>query len=67
MSEKLKQLIDRRERAQSDAAGLVAADVASVLAGGACQFNDAVNRLTHEVNILDAALERLRSETTGTQ
>ena len=61
MSERIQQLIDRRDRAQSDIADLIAVDVASVIAGGACQFSDAVGRLAYEVNVLDAALERLRS------
>ncbi|KRB61383.1 hypothetical protein ASE04_21185 [Rhizobium sp. Root708] len=61
MSDKIQLLIDRRERVQSDIAELVAADVASVLAGSSCQFSDSVSRLAHEVNILDAAIERLRS------
>ena len=61
MNDKLQQLIDRRERTLSDIADLAAADVASVLAGSACQFSDAVSRLAHEINVLDAAIERLRA------
>jgi hypothetical protein len=58
---KLQDLTDRLDRISTEISALVEADINAVLAGVECGNSETIWRLTHEREVLHAAIERLRS------
>lgn len=60
MSEKIETLQARRDQVHAQINNAVETDIAAALTGEPIANADLVNRLAQELNILDAAIERLR-------